>query len=479
MYKRNEDDDRRQKMYTPAGDRAPGYSVDEIESIKVALNRKLGPEFISKRKGPGFSSVQYLEGWKAINLANEIFGFNGWNTELKEYKVDYIDDKNGAISMGLSCIVRIVLKDGTFHEDVGYGSIDNCRSKAMAFEKCKKEACTDGMKRALRQFGNALGNCLYDKDFLQHITKVSMEPNKFDENALMRRSVTVPKLENTNNNLNTPKIQPILNKNTIPSVNMIPLKKIGEGENRELVMKSVSPSRSSGKAHKPVNTERNDDFDDDFEDSYMFSDDLPAELINTESKLHEELPSSDFGEEEEEDMGEVDGADIDQPKPTFTNSTSKAPTESEISANSTTIPEHVTFVSATSADTIQQDPTLQETLKFDISYTPKSISRSSLINHSKSLPVKKSIISSIKETEVPSTASDESGNKENKISKRPSIGGKVGPIYKSSIPNNVKPVTANNSGVISNIPSTIANPLNMKRSFGLPPDKLQGKRLKK
>ncbi|TID30931.1 hypothetical protein CANINC_000453 [Pichia inconspicua] len=473
MFKRSEDDDRRQKMYTPAGDRVPGYSVDEIESIKVALNRKLGPEFISKRKGPGFSSVQYLEGWKAINLANDIFGFNGWNTELKEYKVDYIDDKNGAISMGLSCIVRIVLKDGTFHEDIGYGSIENCRSKAMAFEKCKKEACTDGMKRALRQFGNALGNCLYDKDFLQNITKVSMEPNKFDENALMRRSVTVPKIENTNNNLN--KSNNII-ANVSKSFPPIP-NNIHDGENtRELLSKSGSPSRTSSKKQKSVVNEEIDEYDDDFEDSYMFSDDLPAELINTESKLGEELPSSDFGGDE--DVGEVDGADPDQPKSTSTNSASKVPTESEISANSTTIPEHVTFVSATSADTIQQDPSLQEALKFDISYTPKTITRSSLINHSKSLPVKKSIFSSSKESSMSTTLTDkinDSSNKENKIHKVPSLVAKGGPVYKASIPYNSK--QTNDAGILSL--GMVANSVTTKRSFGLPPDKLQGKRLKK
>lgn len=130
MYK-NIGNDHRQKLQAPSGHATPGYTIKELEDMKTALSKKLGPEFISKRKGPGYNSVQYLEGWKAINLANEIFGPNGWSTELKEFKVDYIDDKHGAISLGLSCIVRVILKDGTFHEDVGYGSIENCRGKAM------------------------------------------------------------------------------------------------------------------------------------------------------------------------------------------------------------------------------------------------------------------------------------------------------------------------------------------------------------
>jgi DNA recombination protein Rad52 len=46
---------------------------------------------------------------------------------------------DGRISVGVSCTIRVTLKDGTFHEDVGYGSIENAKSKGMAFEKVKKE----------------------------------------------------------------------------------------------------------------------------------------------------------------------------------------------------------------------------------------------------------------------------------------------------------------------------------------------------
>jgi DNA recombination protein Rad52 len=66
------------------------------------------------------------------------------------------------------------LKDGTFHEDIGYGTSENQRSKAAAYEKAKKEAVTDGVKRALRYFGNCLGNCTYDKAFLKNIKTLSI-----------------------------------------------------------------------------------------------------------------------------------------------------------------------------------------------------------------------------------------------------------------------------------------------------------------
>ena len=48
--------------------------------------------------------------------------------------------------------------------------------KAQVFEKAKKEGTTDGLKRALRSFGNVLGNCLYDKDYLAKVTRVRASP---------------------------------------------------------------------------------------------------------------------------------------------------------------------------------------------------------------------------------------------------------------------------------------------------------------
>ena len=35
------------------------------------------------------------------------------------------------------------------------------------FVQARKEAVTDGLKRAFKSFGNALGNCLGDKEYLR------------------------------------------------------------------------------------------------------------------------------------------------------------------------------------------------------------------------------------------------------------------------------------------------------------------------
>jgi DNA recombination protein Rad52 len=70
--------------------------------------------------------------------------------------------------VGVTAVVKVTLKDGTCHEDVGYG-IGEGNKKGMAIEKAKKQAVTDARKRALRMFGAALGNCLYSKKHLSQI----------------------------------------------------------------------------------------------------------------------------------------------------------------------------------------------------------------------------------------------------------------------------------------------------------------------
>ncbi|KAI9197506.1 uncharacterized protein BJ171DRAFT_221778 [Polychytrium aggregatum] len=163
------------------------FDSEEQVSINANLQRYLGPEYVSQRSGPGSMKLNYLEGWKAISIANEIFGFNGWSYNIVNMSVDFMDMVDGRISVGVSAVVRVTLRDGTFHEDVGFGSTDNARTKTAAFEKVRKEAVTDGLKRALRGFGNCLGNCLHDKEYLKKVKGVkSVGLRAIDLNDLYR-----------------------------------------------------------------------------------------------------------------------------------------------------------------------------------------------------------------------------------------------------------------------------------------------------
>ncbi|KAI8669299.1 hypothetical protein NCS57_00744500 [Fusarium keratoplasticum] len=184
--------------------RVSEWAAKDIATIAAKLDKQLGPEYISARAGPGGTKVHYLTAEKCITLANEVFGFNGWSSSIQNIQVDFADEnpQTQRVSIGLSVIVRVTLRDGTYHEDIGYGSIENAKGKAMAFEKAKKEGTTDGLKRALRNFGNVLGNCIYDKDYVKQVTKVKAEPvKKFDQDNLHRHSDFIKR--------DAPKIEPV------------------------------------------------------------------------------------------------------------------------------------------------------------------------------------------------------------------------------------------------------------------------------
>ncbi|XP_034391435.1 DNA repair protein RAD52 homolog isoform X2 [Cyclopterus lumpus] len=115
---------------------------------------------------------------------------NGWRrTE------DFIDIINGKFYVGVSAFIKVQLKDGAFHEDVGYGVSEGLRSKALSLEKARKEAVTDGMKRALKCFGNALGNCILNKEYLIAINKIPKQPPPPLDPAQTKRSEGEPLVE--------------------------------------------------------------------------------------------------------------------------------------------------------------------------------------------------------------------------------------------------------------------------------------------
>ncbi|EAU89510.2 RAD52 DNA repair protein RADC [Coprinopsis cinerea okayama7 len=173
-------------MFSEAASEA---TMMKIAALQAKLNQKLGPEYISQRPGGGGQRLTYAEGWKIINLANEVFGFNGWSTNIISLTTDFIDQSEGGTKFNIcvTAIVRVTLRDGVYHEDTGCGTVENIKSKAQGLDKCKKEAVTDAVKRALRNFGNLMGNCLYDKSYTQEVVKIKVPPAKFDKSQLHRR----------------------------------------------------------------------------------------------------------------------------------------------------------------------------------------------------------------------------------------------------------------------------------------------------
>jgi len=115
-------------------------SASQVAAIQTKLNRRLGPEYVSQRPAPGGGpKLTYVEGWKIINLANEVFGYNGWSSSVISVTTDFCDicHETKRVNVGVAAVVKITLKDGTFHEDVGYGTADNLKSRGAALDKVR------------------------------------------------------------------------------------------------------------------------------------------------------------------------------------------------------------------------------------------------------------------------------------------------------------------------------------------------------
>eukprot|EP01130_Rhizamoeba_saxonica_P009058 TRINITY_DN367_c0_g1_i2.p1 TRINITY_DN367_c0_g1~~TRINITY_DN367_c0_g1_i2.p1 ORF type:complete len:108 (+),score=15.62 TRINITY_DN367_c0_g1_i2:249-572(+) len=104
-------------------------------------------------------------------MANEIFGENGWSSNVKILEQDFCEEVNGRFNCSCSAIVRITLRDGTYHEDVGCGVTTNMETREKSIMVAKKKAVSDGIKRSIRQFGRALGSNLQQKSFIDSLPK--------------------------------------------------------------------------------------------------------------------------------------------------------------------------------------------------------------------------------------------------------------------------------------------------------------------
>lgn len=63
----------------------------QIAILQGKLAQRLGPEYIATKPGPaGAGKIPYLEGFKAIDLANEVFGFNGWSSTIVRLDIDFV-----------------------------------------------------------------------------------------------------------------------------------------------------------------------------------------------------------------------------------------------------------------------------------------------------------------------------------------------------------------------------------------------------
>ncbi|KAL7715839.1 DNA repair and recombination protein rad52 [Entamoeba marina] len=152
----------------------PKFGLTEFSNtgdIEKQLSKKTPIEYISSRedKDKGIT-LRYLEAWKVVTMANNIFGDDGWSSFIKKINIDSVEYNNYEYEVTSTATVQCQLKNGVSHEDVGIATVFD-RKKSVAISKSKKEAVTDGIKRTLRLFGNFLGNSLEGDTQGQQTTK--------------------------------------------------------------------------------------------------------------------------------------------------------------------------------------------------------------------------------------------------------------------------------------------------------------------
>ncbi len=173
------------------------------KQIKL-LKEPLLAEDIKTREAFGSGKLSYIEGWKAIEEANRIFGFDSWKTEiltLKEVnRATYIkppfksgEKEKPMVSIAYMCTLRLTVMTGgaeSVHEDVGFGdgvAGDTPNGMHSCIELASKEAVTDATKRCLRKYGNKFGLTLYEKDGTAPIDSATYDASKvIDAEALQK-----------------------------------------------------------------------------------------------------------------------------------------------------------------------------------------------------------------------------------------------------------------------------------------------------
>ena len=129
------------------------------------LEKPLDPSLVSQRKGRAGRTYQYIEGHTVIDQANRIFGLAGWGYELVGdvtlREIDSVNPKTGEVSRirAYSAPVRVTVPGAPPRTDIGFHAV--AEETAEGHDTACKGSVTDGLKRALRSFGDQFGNCLY------------------------------------------------------------------------------------------------------------------------------------------------------------------------------------------------------------------------------------------------------------------------------------------------------------------------------
>ena len=173
-------------------------SVDRLLATKP-LRQEL-----SSRPGPGNKKLTYLSGEGVTRTLNEVFGFDGWNLEVKNTtREQCVKDDKSRFHVAYTATVRLThRRSGAYKEDCGAADATD-RAMGTAIANALKASITDALKRAARHFGDKLGNSLYQGDFTINKAPNSLK-QALDQYAIDRANSKFGiQTQNWNQNWNT------------------------------------------------------------------------------------------------------------------------------------------------------------------------------------------------------------------------------------------------------------------------------------
>ncbi len=143
---------------------------EHYNQVLTKLQQKLDPKTVKYREQAG-RRLAYIDGFTAINNANQAFGHLHWNSEVIQLDQLYFnfDEKRNKWVAVYAAHVRVSVENPftgfvyNSHTDwgVGQGIMAN---PSDSLESAIKEAVTDGLKRALRYWGPQFGLDLYSEE---------------------------------------------------------------------------------------------------------------------------------------------------------------------------------------------------------------------------------------------------------------------------------------------------------------------------
>jgi DNA recombination protein Rad52 len=140
------------------------------------LFKEINPSRVAERKG-----MAYLETWDVLAHLNRIFGFEGWDKEVRECSLIYEDKhEKGGWNVAYRACVRLTIHDFRtgdpvkVSEDVATGQAQNQPSRGDAHDLAIKSAVSDALKRAAKDLGNQFGLSLYDKGSTRSVVGKSL-----------------------------------------------------------------------------------------------------------------------------------------------------------------------------------------------------------------------------------------------------------------------------------------------------------------